>query len=278
MSKSYLFLCTLCISLLHFSSFSSASASPSSSITFSDSTISLVFDSNSLSLIQLSESAAAAPSPSPRLNSSASITTPLWSLDLLLPNTTTPTSITATSAVCVKRIATLVTQQQLLLSFLSCALDSAPSTPLIDVTATITLTNSSTASLTLSLTPLTPLSLWSYSSTLGGISLDYLSENNGYGILHTCPCDSYTVDYPQSTMQYIASYTTMSTNAGVYVAAHDGNAHSKTFAVLMDSDSNGKQMHVSISAQPINAGRSMTVGLAWTAAFPFVIGVFRGDW
>ncbi len=96
-------------------------------------------------------------------------------------------------------------------------------------------------------------------------------QNSGFGLLHKCPCSSFSGEYPQATMQYMAAYNS---SLGFYLAAHDSAGASKTLDAVVATTITT----FSIGAQPPNAGRSSSLANGWMLEYPIIIGVFSGDW
>jgi hypothetical protein len=138
--------------------------------------------------------------------------------------------------------------------------------------------------------------LWSWSvAPVGALALPHgsaLFENAGFGLVHSPPAQ-FSGIYPQHTMQYMAAYSLDAQGSGVYVAAHDATAASKTFGftpvglrageakatAAADDDAAaaaaGAQVgSFAISATPPDAGRPLST-TPFSQGWPIVVKVFQ---
>eukprot|EP00943_MAST-04B_sp_MAST-4B-sp1_P009907 g9907.t1 len=126
--------------------------------------------------------------------------------------------------------------------------------------------------------PLSNIGIWDWKINVGCIILGgeaTLFENAGFGVVHRPP-QSFSGMYPQATMQYLASYSSIQRNTGVfgvYVGAHDPKASSKGFGCQVSST--GTHANFEIQAIVPNAGEG---GINYEPKWPIVISAFENDW
>lgn len=117
------------------------------------------------------------------------------------------------------------------------------------------------------------IGLWDWTLVPGGTVLlpetATTFENAGFGVVHTPPLGFQGV-YPQQTMQYMASFEN-SHFSGMYVAAHDPDASSKTLGLSV-TNGNG---HFTIGATPPGAGEPFA---GYETDFDIVVSAFDGGW
>ena len=126
--------------------------------------------------------------------------------------------------------------------------------------------------------------LWSWTVTpVGALALpagSSLFENAGFGLVHSPPA-TFSGIYPQHTMQYMAAYGLgHGGGTGVYVAAHDPTAASKTFSFaptphpLLREHTTGA---FAVGATPPGAGLPLTPPPGTRPQWPIVVKVFQGS-
>ena len=121
--------------------------------------------------------------------------------------------------------------------------------------------------------------VWDWKINIGCVILSEeeatLFENAGFGVVHRPP-KSFSGNYPQKTMQYMASYGPVSPDNsifGVYVGAHDPKASSKGLGCQVSSS--GKYANFEIQAIVPNAGEG---GMNYEQTWPIVVSAFENDW
>jgi len=114
--------------------------------------------------------------------------------------------------------------------------------------------------------------LWNYTVSPGGLVLDIIPNrtqsyrSDGFGIIDDPP-QAYAEIYPRATMQWYGLLNT-SENTSFYFAAHDPNAHSKTFQMkLLFNDTAATS---SVAVIPPDAGLSLP-SVPGPAQFPIVM-------
>lgn len=119
--------------------------------------------------------------------------------------------------------------------------------------------------------------LWEWQVTpVGALALpkgSTLFENAGFGLTHSPPT-AFSGLYPQHTMQFMATYGLGDGSSGVYVAAHDTTAASKTFLFSPAKHLLGSTGAFAVSAIVLGAGVPGSSAPTW----PVVVRVFEGGW
>jgi hypothetical protein len=120
--------------------------------------------------------------------------------------------------------------------------------------------------------------LWEWQVTpVGALSLpkgSALFENAGFGLTHSPPT-AFSGLYPQHTMQFMAAYGLGADgSSGVYVAAHDTTAASKTFLFTPAKHLIGSSGAFAVSAIVPGAGVPGSNAPTW----PVVVRTFEGGW
>ena len=121
--------------------------------------------------------------------------------------------------------------------------------------------------------------VWDWKVNVGCVILSgseaTLFQNAGFGVVHRPP-QSFSGQYPQATMQYLASYGPVPSSHsvfGVYVGAHDPKASSKGLGCQVSTA--GTHVNFEIQAIVPNAGEG---GITYEQNWPIVVSVFENDW